>query len=206
MSKSITQKWRSRLWHGARTFSALCALLCAMLLMTGCGSLYKVKSRVEAPIPESAPRNEAGGLVVRAAPLLTDEESQELFESNLPLAGLLPVRVELANTGSAALEIKRARFRLTDATGAEWKYRTAKQTISRILDANGVAFYNPQARAKFEEAFRQHALNTESTLAPAERRQGLIFFQRSKKESVNNPRELRLTIERLAEPIELRLN
>src|ERR687883_1441986 len=118
----------------------------------------------------------AGGLSVRAQPLLTDEESQELFEANLPLAGLLPVRVEIGNESGAPVALERARFRLHDAEGREWKARSAKQAVSRILDANGVSFYNPQARARFEEAFRSHALDVKTPLAPAEHRQGMIFF------------------------------
>jgi hypothetical protein len=184
-----------------------CAALAVLLLTVRCGgSLYKVKPVVKAPITEAMGSARAGGLSVRAQPLLTDEESQELFEANLPLAGLLPVRVEIGNESGAAIALERARFRLRDAEGREWKARSAKQAVSRILDANGVTFYNPQARARFEEAFRAHALDVKSPLTPAEHRQGMIFFQTPKKEPVESPRALVLTIEKLAEPVELRLN
>ena len=143
---------------------------------------------------------------MRAVPLLTDEESQELFESNLPLGGLLPVRVEIANATGASVELKRARFRLRDSEGREWKFRSARQAISRILSADKVTLYNPQSRRKFEEAFRAHALDMETPLAAAERRQGLIFFQTPKKEAITNPVGLILTVERLPQPIEIRLN
>ncbi len=42
--------------------------------------------------------------------------------------------------------------------------------------------------------------------APAQSRRGLIFFQTPKKEPVEAPRGLVLTIERLPQPLELRLN
>ena len=180
----------------------------SILLMMGCGgSLYKVKPVVEAPITETGGTARAGGINVRALPLLTDEESQDLFEANLPLAGLLPVRVEISNEGSTvAVELERARFRLRDGEGREWKARSAKQAVSRILENNKVTLYNPNARARFEEAFRSYALNTKTPLATAERRQGMIFFQTPKKEPVESPRSLILTIEKLPQPIELRLN
>lgn len=177
-----------------------------LLLMTGCGSLYKVKPVVEAPLPESARNSEAGGLRLRAAPLLTDEESQELFEANLPLAGLLPIKVEITNQGSAPVEIKQARFRLRDGEGQEWKLRSAKDAVSRILKDNDVTIYNPQSRAKFEEAVRAYALDTTRPLSPSERRQGLVFFQPPKKEQVRSPRGLILSIEKLAQPLEIALN
>jgi hypothetical protein len=161
---------------------------------------------VEAPLPESARVGEAGGLRVRAAPLLTDEESQELFEANLPLAGLLPLKVEIMNQGGAPVELKRARFRLRDAEGREWKLRSAKETVSRILGSNKITLYNPRSRAEFERAVQAYALDTKRPLAPSERRQGLIFFQTPKKEEVRSPRGLVLSIEKLPQPLEVALN
>lgn len=183
-------------------------MLALILLMAGCGggSLYKVKPVVEAPIAEEAGSARAGGIQVRAVPLLTDEENQELFEANLPLAGLLPVRVEISNEGGGALVLDRARFRLHDGEGREWTARSAKQAVSRILSANQVFFYNPQARKSFQEAVSAHTLDIKTPLAPSQRRQGLIFFQTPKKEPVESPRALTLTIEKLPQPVEVRLN
>ena len=176
--------------------------------MMGCGgSLYKVKPVVEAPITGVAGSASAGGLNVSALPLLTDEESQDLFEANLPLAGLLPVRVEISNEGGgASVALERARFRLHDGEGREWKARTAKQAVARILEDNKITLYNPNARARFEEAFSAYALDTKTPLSTAERRQGMIFFQTPKKEPVESPRSLILTIEKLPQPVVLRLN
>src|SRR3982750_4060192 len=129
--------------HSLQRFAASCAALVLLLLMAGCGgSLYKVKPRVDAPVT-GAKEASAGGFSVRAVPLLTDEESQELFEANLPLAGLLPVRVEMRNATGAPLLFKRVRFSLHDGEGRVWKMRTAKQTASRILKSNEVYLYNP---------------------------------------------------------------
>lgn len=189
-----------------RSFTIFIIVLPLLLLATACGSLYKVKPVVDAPLPESARGAEAVGIRLRAAALITDEESQELFEANMPLAGLLPVRVEITNTTGAAIEIKQARFHLRDAEGREWKSRSAKDAVSRILKANDITLYNPQSRAKFEDAVRAYAFDTKRPLAASERRQGLIFFQTPKKEAVSNPRGLVLSIEKLSQPLEVQLN
>lgn len=184
-----------------------CAILAASVLTTACGgSLYRVSPRVEAPLSEKAGEARAGGILLRGVPLLTDEESQQLFEANLPLGGLLPVRVEISNESGAPIELKRARFRLRDETGGEWKLRSARQTVSRILEANEVTFYNPSSRKDFEERLRAHALDLSVPLAPAERRQGLLFFQTPHKEPVESPRSLVLSIEKVPQPLEVRLN
>jgi hypothetical protein len=185
----------------------LCAVFTGLMLLAGCGgSLYKVKPVVAGPIKEAGKEASAGGLSVRAVPLLSDEESQELFESNLPLAGLLPVRVEIENTSGAPLLLKRIRFRLSDEAGKKWSARSAGQAVSRILKANQVTLYNPRSRAGFAEAFQRHALDMETPLAASERRQGLIFFQTPKKEPVESPRALVLSVEGLQQPLSLRLN
>lgn len=182
-------------------------LLCGMLLLGACGgSLYKVKPVVDAPVSSANGEATAGGFRVRAVPLLMDEESQELFEANLPLAGLLPVRIELSNESGAPITFKRVRFHLRDASGKEWKFRNSKQTVSRILDANEVYLYNPNSRAAFEKALREHAFDIETPLNLNQTRRGLIFFQTPKKEAVASQRGLVLSIEGLGQPIELRLN
>ncbi len=185
--------------------------LAVAVQLAGCGgdsSLYKVKRVVEASIPETGEiaREDGGAVTVSARPLLSDEESQELFEANLPLGGLLPVRVELVNKGDAPIELKRVRFRLRDAANREWKSRTPKQTISRILEVDEVTLYNPRSRAKFEEDFSEHALDTAEPLPPAAARRGLIFFQTPKKEAIESPLGLMLMVEGLPQSVEVRLN
>src|SRR5690349_23799567 len=115
-------------------------LLLAATLSASCtGSLYKVKPVTELPpLPATTRSADAGGVTIRVAPLLTDEQSQELFEANLPLSGVLALRVELAFQSGVPVEIKRARFRLRDSENREWKLLPAKSAVSRILKANGV--------------------------------------------------------------------
>jgi hypothetical protein len=180
--------------------------LLLIVVTAGCGgSLYKVKPKVDAPVTGGKDAS-AGGFNVRAVPLLTDEESQELFEANLPLGGLLPVRLEISNESGAALSFKRVRFHLRDGDGREWKLRSPKQVVSRILDSDQIYLYNPNSRKKFEEALGQHAFDIQSPLDTTKQRRGLIFFQTPKKEQIASPRGLVLTIEGLPQPIEVIFN
>jgi hypothetical protein len=179
----------------------LCTVSCS-------NSLFKVKPVSALPaMPASAAATNVGSLSFRASPLLTDEETQELFESNLQLAGLLPVRLEVAHNSGDAVEMKRLKFHLQDAANAVWKLIPAKQAISRILKANGVSLYNPNARKTFEKEFRAYEFNLKDPLTHAEgRRQGLLIFQSANKVPVSSPRNLALTIDGLAQPVELKLN
>ena len=185
--------------------TSLPALALALLAAACGGSLYKVKPKIDAPVADGRGAS-AAGFTIRAVPLLTDEESQDLFEANLPLAGLLPVRVEIANESGAPLSFKGVRFRLRDEAGREWKRRTPKQAVSRILESDQVYLYNPNSRRSFEEAVSAHAFDLETPLAEAAPRRGLIFFQTPKKEQLNGPRGLVLTVEGLPQPVEVIFN
>jgi hypothetical protein len=84
--------------------------------------------------------------------------------------------------------------------------RSTKDVVSRILDSDKVTLYNPRSRAKFEEAVHAYALDTKRPLGASERRQGLIFFQAPKKEQVQTPRGMILSIEKLSQSLEVALN
>jgi hypothetical protein len=184
-------------------------LLLLALMATSCtGSLFKVKPVNELPpMPANTRTADAGGVTIRVAPLLTDDESQELFEANLPLSGVLPLRVELAFQSGVPVELKRARFHLRDRQNREWKLLPAKSAASRILKANGVYLYNPNSRKQFEKEFGAYAIDLKTPLSSSEsRRQGFLFFQTPDKLPVRSGEQLTLTVERLAQPATITIN
>lgn len=183
--------------------------LLIVLFSTSCtGSLFKVKPVTELPpLPANTRSADAGGVMIRVAPLLTDEESQELFEANLPVSGVLPLRVELAFQSGVPVEVKRARFRLRDSQNREWKLLSPKSAISRILKANGVFAYNPNSRKQFDKEFGSYAIDLKSPLSSGDaRRQGFLFFQTPDKHPVSSGQQLTLTIERLPQTATITIN
>jgi len=187
---------------------AVVVIATAWLSSSCAGSLFKVKPVVELPPLEGNVKTaSAGGVSVRVAPLLSDEETQDLFEANLPLSGILPVRLELVFESGMPVDTRRARFRLRDAEGREWKLISTKAAVGRILKANDVYAYNPNSRKQFEKEFTAYALDLKTPLSETQRRhQGFIFFETPKKEPVESPRGLVLVIERLPQPVEIHLN
>ena len=172
------------------------------------GSLFKVKPVVELPPMTGEVRTaSAGGVTVHARPLLSDEETQELFEANFLVAGVLPVRTELVFESGVPVEIKRARFRLRDGEGREWKFLSPKAAAGRILKANGVFLYNPHSRKAFEKEMVAYGLDTKTTLSDGNRRtHGFLFFQTPDKTPVQTDAPLTLTVEKLPQKAEIKLN
>lgn len=190
----------------ARRFLVLVLLVVGA---TSCSnSLFKVKPVTELPPMPAATRSaDAGGVSVRVAPLLTDEESQDLFEANLPVSGVLPVRLELAFQSGLPVETKRARFRLRDSDNREWKFLKPKDAVSRIMKANGVFAYNPNSRKQFEQEFGAYAIDLKTPLSSENpRRRGFIFFQTPDKRPIKSDLRLTLTVERLPQVATIDLN
>src|SRR6266571_6697412 len=187
---------------------AICLAVGGFVAACNTGGLYKVKPFAKLPpMPESAKAVDLGSISFRAAPLLTDEESQELFESNLHLAGLLPVRIEIIHNSGEAVEFKKVRLRLHDSAGTEWKPVPAKKAVARILKANDIYAYNPYSRKTFEKEFEAYELNLKEPLTHSERRRGgFLLFQSPKKEPVESPRDLVLTVEGLSQPATIAIN
>jgi len=181
----------------------------AALLATSCtGSLFKVKPVTELPpLPANSHSADAGGVTVRVAPLLTDEQSQELFEANLPVSGVLAVRVEMDFQSGVAVEVKRARFRLRDGQNQEWKLLSGKNAVSKIMKANGVFAYNPHSRKQFEKEFGAYEIDLKTPLSSGDsRRQGFLFFQTPDKRPVRSGQQLTLTVERLPQEATIQIN
>jgi hypothetical protein len=158
-------------------------------------------------MPATVASANLGSISFRAAPLLTDEESQELFEANLPLSGVLALRVELDFQSGTPVEIKKARFRLRDSQNREWKLLSAKSAVSRIMKANGIFAYNPHSRKTFETEMNAYAIDLKTPLSAGDmRRHGFLFFQTPDKLPVHSGQQFTLSVERLPQPATVTIN
>jgi hypothetical protein len=187
----------------------LLLLTATVLMASSCtGSLFKVKPVNELPpLPPNMRTADAGGVSIRVAPLLTDEESQELFEANLPLSGVLALRVDMNFQSGVPVELKRARFRLRDSQNREWKFLTAKSAVSRIMKANGVFLYNPHSRKTFESEINAYAIDLKTPLSAGDsRRHGFLFFQTPDKLPVRSGQQFTLSVERVPQPATITIN
>lgn len=194
-----------------RRFLSLILLLFSAIAISCSASLFKVKPATELPpLPANTRSADAGGVTLHVAPPLSDEQSQELFGANLPLSGVLPLRVELAlesASGGTPVVLKKARFRLHDSHNREWKLLSPKSAISRIMKANGVTLYNPNSRKQFEREFGAYAIDLKTPLSPSDPpRQGFLFFQTPDKKAVTAGQQLTLTVERLPQTASIAVN
>ena len=192
-----------------RRLLSLATLLSSSLFFASCStSLFKVKPATELPsFPAESRSADASGVTVRVAPLLTDEQAQELFEANLPVSGILPVRLELNFQSGVAVELKQARFSVRDSQNRTWKLLTTKQAVSRIMKSNGVFLYNPHSKKQFQNDFGAYGIDLKTPLDSSQsQRGGFLFFQTPAKRPVESNQKLTLVIERLPQPVSIALN
>ena len=171
-------------------------------------ALFKVKPATElAPMPATSHTSEGNGLSLRVAPLLSDEELQNLFEANLAMAGVLAVRLEMNLQDGAPVDLKRARFVVRDNQNRAWKLLSPKQAVSRIMKSNEIRLYNPHAKKQFESDLGAYAFDTKTPIDSSQpRRSGFLFFQSPDKRPVDSSQKLSLVIEKLPQPTTIPLN
>jgi hypothetical protein len=192
----------------ARRYIPQLLMVITALFFAACGGpLFKVKPASQLPpIPATSNRAEAGGVNVRVAPLLTDEESQELFEANLPVSGIVPIRVEIDFQSDAAVDIKKLKFKLIDSQSSEFKLLSTKSAVSRIMKQEEITLYNPYSKKQFESDLGAYALDLKTPLSSGTlNRRGFLFFQSPYKSPVRNTK-LTLIVERLPQPLSIQVN
>jgi hypothetical protein len=161
---------------------ALVLLFASMI--TGCGGKpfnvrerpFKVKEGAD-PAPAVFDAQAQYGLVTIQAEAVRDEDYlYDTFDANLILAGVLPIRVMIANAGQEPLDLKSARFEARAQAGRSFKPADAKRAFKRLISYYGISTYSKSGYKESQEDFLSHALDTNTPLAPGQSRQGLLFF------------------------------
>jgi hypothetical protein len=148
-----------------------------LLLLAGCGGKpFNVKPRPDLPPSTYTAEESAGGISVKAAKVTDEDLLYETFDANLILAGLLPVRVEVANATGAAIEFKKAKFELRSAAGRRYKALKAKDAFKKLISYYGITTYSKDGYRESQDDFLSYALDTAAPLAAGETRSGMIFF------------------------------
>lgn len=137
------------------------------------------------PKADSAPEalNAAGSTPVfsiRARALRDENESNDKFDANHLLAGIMLVEVRLENTSGAPLILDGLKFRLRDAKGAEWPSMTPDQSIKRLIKYYGVRAYAVDGFNTFREKYRGYGFPSKGSMAPGASTQGYLFFRMPK--------------------------
>jgi hypothetical protein len=158
-------------------FAALLTLCSNLLLSVGCSSKpFDVKTEVTLPATVGAPVVESQGVRLQAAAVRDEDYLLSTFDANLILAGVLPVKMTMTNSGAQPLDLRKARFEVRTADGHAYKATDAKRVYKRLIDYYGISTYSKGAYNESRDEFAAYALDLSRPLAMGESRQGMLFF------------------------------
>jgi hypothetical protein len=189
------------------TIRSLCSAL--LLSLAGCaGAPFDIKNKVELPPPSaSAARAESSGIAVQADVLRDEDYLNDIFDANLILASVLPIRLKVTNEGEAPVDLSKAKFEINAANGKAYKSAEAKKAFKRLISYYEITTYSKPAYKQSEETFISYALDLSKPLDKGASREGLIFF--IVPEAANLSGSVKLKVSRLDQKgtaVELNLN
>ena len=153
-----------------------CAFLLVAVVAFGCGKPFNVKTQPDLPPANYADKAIADSLSIQAQALTDEDFLYDTFDANLLLAGILPVRLLIANSAAGPLDLKKARFEVHATTGSSFKAIDERRAFKRLIAYYEISAYNKAGYKESLEAFSAYGLDTRSPLAPGQSRQGLMFF------------------------------
>jgi hypothetical protein len=161
----------------------LIIFLVAALICIACGSApFRVQPRVEVP-RENISGVATGGALELRAQVLNEDEAVQLFDGNLYLAGIIPVRVALTNVSQQEQSVANAQFQLSDQKGGKLRPIKAQDALARMIKYYGIRYYNVALYDDMKARFLSHSITLPQELAPERSEQGLLYFQQEKKAS-----------------------
>ena len=157
-----------------RCFRNAPLLTAGALMLFSCASL-----QMPLQAPDVAPRelrHEAiDGIEVGVKAIESEDEYWQLFEEYLPRIGMVAVWVEVHNSGTAPIRLRRSDWSLQtgDRKSAAM---SSDQVFERYYDGFQVRMYSVQADRKARLRMERAAWQP-GALAPASRRTGYLFFR-----------------------------
>ncbi len=147
----------------------------------------------------------AGSLEVRAAPMWDEDWLLANFDANTVLAGVLPVRAQLSNTGAEPIALKKVRFTIRTDAGGAVQLVDGKKARKLIENYYGLSFRSASGEKLYKQDFAANVLDVKSPLAPGEGRQGFLFVRLPANDSRRIPLVLGVRVKASGESADLQL-
>lgn len=152
-----------------------------LVLVSGCRTEpFAIAPRVDLP-PENFPHvTETATVQISALPIREEDESFRRFDSNLLLAGVMPVQIRIDNQSGAPFSTKSLKFRLVDAQGKEWQRMSPKKASAEQMKFYEIRNYSVQGYKNYQEKFMRLCFPADTVLPAPSSTQGIIFFRMPK--------------------------
>ena len=144
-------------------------------MTAGCGKPFIVQPKPGKGEGGYSNRTERAGVTVEAAALTDEDALYDTFEANVILAGLLPVRAKITNSGTETIAVSKASFEVQVGGKQRFKAVRASKAYDRLISFYGISIYTKRGYNQSKEDFSAYALDVKKSLAAGESREGLLF-------------------------------
>src|SRR5262252_5453512 len=152
-------------------------LLVSLLLLGGCGGRpFHVKSHAALTPATYTARVQADGVGIQANAITDEDFLYSTFDANLILAGLLPVRLMITNTGENPLNLKATEWEIKDENGKGGQAIDPRRAFKRLISYYEIRMYSKHGYTQSRADFVSYALDRNSPLEPGRSRDGFLFF------------------------------
>lgn len=153
---------------------------CALLLSTapsfGCGKPFNVRTQPELEPARYEAKAAAGSISIQAQAVTDEDFLYDTFDANLLLAGVLPVRVMITNSGPESADFKNTRFEMRAGEARSFNAINERQAFKRLVSYYEISAYSKAGYKESLDAFSAYALDVKSPLEAGQSRRGLVFF------------------------------
>jgi hypothetical protein len=173
-SDSNVEKPSGSYWPGNPAWLGFLLLLFSMC---GCGEPFTINPKAAVP-PAAAtmPANRVGPLSLSVERVKDEDFLYEAFDSNLIMAGILPVWVEVTNNGEAARDLKKSECLLAGPNGATYRRLDPAKAYKKLLSYYQIKAYTLSGYKHSRNDFDSTALDLASPFPPGGSREGYLFF------------------------------
>jgi hypothetical protein len=166
-------------WLPSRSFVIRLSAFTAVALIAlfvGCGKPFNVKRQPDLPPANYVAKGSFDVISIQAQAIFDEDLLYDTFDANLIVAGILPVRAMLTNSGEHSVDVQKARFEIREPSGRNFKAVSARDAFKRLISYYEISAYNKSGYKESLNDFTEFGLDTKTPLANGQSRQGVLFF------------------------------
>jgi hypothetical protein len=137
------------------------------------------------------------------ASVLSEIQSQDQFDANLPLAGIIAIQARIVNQTNAPITPDKLRLELASSGGTRYKLLKPSAALKQLMKFYGDTYYFIESYRRTRVAFDAAALPLDNAIAPGGEAHGFVFFKAPNRSDLSG---LVLTMKHGGTPVALKLN
>jgi len=126
--------------------------------------------------PDRAETKTPGGIAVEAS-LLSELQSQDQFDANLPFAGIIAIEARFINQTSQPIIPGKLGLELKSSSGTRYNSLKPSAALKRIMKVYGNTYYFKESYRRTLDSFEALGIPLDRAIVPGAGAHGFLFFK-----------------------------